>query len=403
MGEFRLPELGEGVHEGELVKWCVKTGEVVTFDQPLCEVMTDKATIEIPSAMEGKVGLLHVKEGQMVQVGQLMLSLEGAQLKAASVVVAKMDAPPLVEVAKPLKPEGSVVVLASPASRKLARELGIDLRDVEGSGPQGRVLKEDLLKLRDQPLVSVDMPPVRAKDATLAPERIAFKGMRKKIAERMRESKDQAAHFTLVEEADVTQLVQMRAKAKALGQKQHIKVTYLPFVLKAMVAALKAYPILGSELDLQKGELLIKRQYDLGLSVQTDQGLVVPVVRQVDKRSIFELAKDIEQLVAKARTQKLKLEDFKGSTMTLTSIGNLAGLFATPIINFPEVAILGFNRIFRSPVVVHGPDGERVEIRDRTYVSLSLDHRVVDGAVAAEFMKTFIDHLTEPALLLMDA
>jgi pyruvate dehydrogenase E2 component (dihydrolipoamide acetyltransferase) len=233
-------------------------------------------------------------------------------------------------------------------------------------------------------------------------ERIAFKGLRKKISEKMRQSKDKAAHFTYVEEADATALVQLRASAKDMGAQYGIKVTFLPFVMKAMVAALRKYPILNSTLDETTNEIVIKHYFNIGLSIQTDDGLTAPCVKDVANKSVLQLAKEIQDIVDRARAKKLTAEDFAGSTITLTNAGSIGGLFATPVINFPEVAILGFNKIFRKPVVKTINGKEEIVIRDWTYFSISLDHRIVDGAIAAEFMKTFIQYIENPSLLVLE-
>ena len=401
--QFKLPELGEGVHEGELVKWRVKPGDLVKYDQPLCEVMTDKATVEIPSAFQGKVAELHVKEGTIVHVNELMLSFEGtsAAPSAASSSPAPASVTPQSSPVAPAKSELSVSrVLAAPSTRRLAREIGVDLTQVKGSGPHGRILREDVQSSGAQPT------PALAIKAQGAPshreERVPFRGLRKKIAEKMRLSKDHAAHFTYVEEADATELVALRNKGKDLAAQQGVKLTYLPFVMKAMVAALKKFPILNASLDEEKGELIYKYSYHIGLSVQTDDGLVAPVVKDVAHKSILQIAKDIQELVERARQKRLSLDDLQGSTITLTNAGSIGGLFATPVINYPEVAILGLNKIARKPVVRNVNGKEEIVIRDWTYFSISLDHRVVDGAVGAEFMKLFIQYIENPSLLLLE-
>ncbi len=408
--EFRLPELGEGVNEGELVKWRVKEGESVRDDQPLCEVMTDKATIEIPSPFSGKIVQLVAKEGEIVKVHQLMVVAEVSGSKVAAPAAAHAPAPtaapakatspaPAASVATPPAAAAPVSgdVLASPATRKAAREKGIDLGRVRGSGPHGRVLLADLEQ-------SLSAAPASATKSFAAGsvERTAIRGMRKKISEKMRQSKDKAAHFTYVEEADATELVKLRSKAKLIAEKKGIKLTYLPFILKAMVAALKQHPRINSTVDEAAQEILTHHTFNISLSVQTEDGLTVPVIKHVEQKSIFELAREIADVVDRARKKKLTMEDFQGSTITLTNAGSIGGLFATPVINHPEVAILGFNKIFRKPVVVNRNGRERLAIRDWTYFSMSLDHRIIDGAEAAEFMKTFIEYIENPGLLLLE-
>jgi len=431
--QFKLPELGEGVHEGELIKWKVKPGDSVKYDQPLCEIMTDKATVEIPSAFQGKVAELHVKEGIVVHVGQLMLSFEGAgattgQASSATQspsngvgATAAAPAPAThssaaqassssVQNVQSGSPGGVAVsaaeisidsrVLAAPSTRRLAREMGVNLKEVQGSGPHGRVMKDDVLSFR--PASGIPLGSARS-SLVAAEERVPFRGLRKKISEKMRLSKDRAAHFTYVEEADATALVQLRNQAKEIAAKQGVKLTYLPFVMKAMVAALRQYPILNSSLDEDKGELVYKHYYNIGLSVQTDDGLTAPVVKDVANKSVIEIAKDIQSLVEKARAKRLSIEDLQGGSITLTNAGSIGGLFATPVINYPEVAILGFNKIFRKPVVKVVDGKEQVVIRDWTYFSISLDHRVVDGAIGAEFMKLMIQYIENPSLLLLES
>jgi pyruvate dehydrogenase E2 component (dihydrolipoamide acetyltransferase) len=415
--EFRLPELGEGVNEGELVKWRVKVGDQVKDDQPLCEIMTDKATIEIPSPFSGVITELTAKEGEIVKVHQLMLKGEskgGAPAAkaespahaapahaapAAPAPVAKAPAPAAAPA--PVSNTNSADVLASPSTRKLAAEKGIDLGLVSGTGPNGRVLREDVENFKAGS-GSARTSRARGPQPVAADERIAIRGMRKKISEKMRQSKDKAAHFTYVEEADVTDLVKLRTRAKAIGEKKGIKVSFLPFVMKAMVAALRKHPRLNSVVDEATNEIVTKHYYNISLSVQTDDGLTVPVIKNVQDKGIYELAKEIAEVVDRARKKKLTMEDFQDSTITLTNAGSIGGLFATPIINYPEVAILGFNKISRKPVVKEINGNEKIVIRDWTYFSISLDHRIVDGADAAEFMKTFIDYIENPALIFME-
>ena len=441
--EFRLPELGEGVHEGELVKWKVKPGDTVNYDQPLCDVMTDKATMEIPSAFQGKVEALHVKEGEAVKVGQLMCTFEGAAgaAKKADAPAAHAPAPtpapasastgggnghatpaqkPIQSPSRAPAPGAAMAmatvgdttpatrVLAAPSTRRLAREMGVDLGRVQGSGPAGRVMRSDLERA---PTIGTGMGATAAGLARPAPrkplapiggeERVVFKGLRKKISEKMRQSKDHAAHFTYVEEADATDLVKLRKAAKEMGAEQGVKVTFLPFVMKAMVAALREYPILNSSLDEEKQELVYKHYYNIGVSIQTEDGLTAPNVKDVGSKNIFELARDIQDLAERARSKRLTREDFEGGTITITNAGTIGGLFATPIIQYPEVAILGLNKIFRKPVAVMEGGTEKIAVRDWTYFSISLDHRVVDGAIGAEFMKKFIYYIENPSILFL--
>lgn len=439
--ELKLPELGEGVHEGELVKWKVKPGDVVKDDFVLAEIMTDKATVELPAPFSGKITELTAKEGETVHVGQTILKYEGAGAQAGAAKTesapAKAEAPkPAAAAASAPKPAapaarapgaplprpgarpsamsassngGSGTMLsvggaiaAAPAARKFARESGVDLGQVQGSGPSGRILKEDIERMISGTGATRAGNPMMARSRPVAAnseERVAFKGLRKKISEKMRASKDHAAHFTYAEEADATALVELRAAAKEIGAQQGIKVTYLPFIMKAMVQACRKFPILNSTLDESTNEIVYKHYYNIGLSVQTEDGLTAPVIKNVETKSILELAKEIQDVVDRARHKKLTMEDLTGGTITLTNAGSIGGLFATPIINFPEVAILGFNKIVKKPVFKDG----QIQVRDWTIFSMSLDHRIVDGAIAAEWMKEFIRYVESPALMYMDA
>ena len=417
--QLKLPELGEGVHEGELIKWKVKVGDTIKDDQLICEIMTDKATVELPSPVHGKVTELNAKEGEMVKVGQVLLSFEGAAGKTAPAATASAPSAPApaaqmaapASAAKPASVAAPTMsasvgghVAAAPSTRKLAREMGVDISSISGSGPHGRIMREDLGRgsgavTAGSPMMARGPRPAGA----MTEERIPFRGLRKKIAEKMRLSKDKAAHFTYVEECDATALVELRNQAKEIGAKQGIKVTYLPFIMKAMVAALKQYPILNSSLDEEKGEIVLKHYYNIGLSIQTDDGLTAPVIKDVGGKSIMELAREIQNTVDRARAKKLTQEDFHGGTITLTNAGSIGGLFATPVINFPEVAILGFNKIDRKPVVKKINGKEEIVIRDWTLFSISLDHRIVDGAIGAEFMKLFIQYVETPGLLVLES
>ncbi len=423
--ELKLPELGEGVHEGELVKWRVKPGDQVKDDQVLCEIMTDKATIELPSPFSGKVSELTAKEGQTVHVGQVMLKFDGAAGSSAKAAAPTAEAPKAAAPASAPKSHapasrpaamlasggnggGTQItvggsVTAAPAARKFARESGVDLGKVQGSGPSGRVMKEDIERFISGTGAARAGTPTFARSSRPAGAntevRETFKGLRKKISEKMRLSKDKAAHFTYAEEADATALVDLRNAAKEMGAAQGIKVTFLPFIMKAMVPALRKYPILNSTLDEEAGEIVFKHYYNIGLSVQTEDGLTAPVIKNVESKSILELAAEIQDVVDRARKKKLTAEDFSGGTITLTNAGSIGGLFATPIINFPEVAILGFNKIAKKPVYKDG----QIVVRDWTIFSMSLDHRIVDGAIAAEFMKEFIKYVENPALLVMES
>ncbi len=430
---LKLPELGEGVHEGELVQWKVKVGDIVKDDQPVCEIMTDKATIELPAPFHGKITKLMAKEGELIHVGQDIIEYEGlgagigaaapatAPAKtspgvvppAAASVPVSMKAPATQAPASVAARGGELSVggpvTAAPSTRRFAREAGVDITTVPASGPSGRVMREDVERLLNGTGATSAGTPVMARggarpttDVSNLEERIAFKGLRKKIAERMRLAKDKAAHFTYVDECDATALVELRKAAKDIGAKQGIKVTYLPFVMKAMVASLRKFPIMNSSLDEATGEIVIKHYYNIGLSIQTEDGLTAPNIKNVESKGILQIAKEIQEVVERARTKKLTQDDFAGGTITLTNAGSIGGLLSTPVIQFPEVAIIGFNKIVRKPVVVVENGKETIAIRDWTLFSISLDHRIVDGAIAAEWMNVFMGYIQNPSLMLLE-
>jgi len=449
--DFKLPEIGEGTAEGEIIKWLVAVGDEVAEDTPLVEVMTDKATVEIPSPGPGVVTELRAAEGDVVDVGAVIMVFgEAGTAAAAPPSVDEKTDPPAVPIAsrdtasqdtvdaaravaraeledaeRPVweaPPAGPGRVHSTPATRRLAREQGLDLTDVRGSGRGGRVMKQDLAGLEASSAVAAQptptptptpipsptpaatpaatptpavapAPPRVAEDGPLE-ERVPFRGLRRRIAARLAEATRVIPHFTYVEECDATEIVALRARAKEIGAAHGIKVTYLPFFLKAMVEAVKLHPILNSSLDEENGEVVYKHYYNFGIATDTERGLVVPVVKNVDQLSIYELAREIDRLATAAREGRSSMEDLTGGTMTLTSTGNIGGVLATPIINHPEVAIIGVTAI-RPRAVVR--DGEIV-IRQMVNIAISLDHRVVDGAPGAMFMRDMVALLEDPKL-----
>ena len=400
--EFRLPDIGEGVVEGEIVKWHVKPGQQVKEDDPLVEVMTDKATVMIPSPRKGKILETRGQEGEIIKVGDVMLTLDtGDGSGTAKPVEKEMPTAEKLQkkVATAETPSSGTRALATPALRKMAQDMGIDINAVSGSGPGGRVTKEDILgySKKASDLTGTEARPTKAGSGEV--EEIPFRGLRKKVAEKMVQSKHTAPHYTYVDEIDVTELVKLRAAAKQMSAGQDVKITYLPFIIQALIAGLKKYPLLNSSLDEQNGKILIKHFYNIGIGVATSEGLTVVVIKHADQKSITDLAREIEKLSEAARQNKIALEDLKGSTFTITSLGPLGGIMATPIINYPEVAIVGIHKIEPRPVVRDG----QIVIRDMMYMSLSFDHRVVDGAVGAEFCSYVKQFLESPGLLLLQS
>jgi len=452
--EFRLPDIGEGVAEGEVVAWHVKPGDRVTEDQTMVEVMTDKATVTIGAPRAGKVAELRVQVGQVANVGDVLVIIEtgnGHSLApsgkpepqkvavAASAVGDIREALPgmsfiTAEAAKPpvnvaaAKPSVNVAVvqpqpklrdvetmvpgadyfsekpLATPATRKLARDLDLDLRRVSPSGPAGRVTKEDVLSARDnrQTVKPSGLPPHRSSGnpppVAGGETRVPLIGMRRKIAERMQTAKNTAAHFTFVEECDVDRLVDVRARLAAKAEAKGVRLNYLPFIVQATIEALRKHPMLNCMLDPETNEIVMRDYFHIGVAAATEQGLVVPVVHHAEKLSLLELAREIERLGVAAREGKLTAAELTGSTFTITSLGRQAGLFATPIINLPNVGILGVHRIKEKPVVKNGA----IVIGNVMLLSLSLDHRIVDGHVGAAFAYELIGLLEDPLAMLLD-
>jgi pyruvate dehydrogenase E2 component (dihydrolipoamide acetyltransferase) len=417
---MELPDIGEGVVEAEVQQWFVKPGDEVREDQPLVEVMTDKATVVIPSPRRGRIAKLFWNVGDVAKVHAPLVEIElegeaaapaGAPASAvaasaprapaapASAPIAAANAPTSAPPAQREERPGEkgARALATPAVRAMARELGVDVNAVAGTGPGGRVTKDDLSAFRTRrnghaPTATSTSAPTAASTST-SDERIPLRGVRKRIAEHMALAKRTAAHFTFVEQADVGELVRVRERMAEAAQAEGVKLTFLPFVVKAVVAALRKHPKLNATMDEASQELVLHRRYDLGIASATDAGLVVPVLRAADRRSLLDLAREIERLSA----GKIRPEDLGRSTFTITSLGALGGLFATPILNVPEVGILGLHRIRPTPVVRDG----QVVVRDVMHVSVTCDHRVVDGHEAAAFAYEVIRHLEDPNLVFM--
>ncbi len=401
--EFKLPDIGEGVHEGEVVKWFVKEGDAVKENDPIVEVMTDKVTVQIPSPVTGKILQLRAKEGEVVKVGNTLVVFgeagEIAPPRPETTRPASAPPPPVMTVAPPA-PGPSGEVLAAPAVRRLAKELNVNLAAVRGSGPQGRLTEDDVRKAAQGPsrvaaAVAVPAAPIAP---TAGEQRIPIHGLRKRIFEKMAKSNATAAHFTYVEEVDMTQLVHLRDHLKPTAERKGVKLTFLPFFVKAVLAALVEFPTLNSSVDDERGEIVVKRYYNIGIATATDEGLTVTVVHEADKKSLWDLAKEIDRLAAAARDKKLSLQDVQGSTFTITSLGKEGGILATPIINWPEVAILGVHRIEKRPVV----RDDQIAIREMMYLSCSFDHRVIDGHVGAAFVQSVRNYLEHPATIFVD-
>ena len=394
--DVKLPDIGEGVAEGEIVRWLVKAGDAVKEDQPLVEVMTDKASVEIPSPRTGTIEAILVEEGAVVPVGTVLVSIAvagggtpaAAATAHAAVGSATITAKPAVAVPAAAAPAGRVE--ATPAVRALAKELGVALEKVAGSGPGGRITAEDVKAAGGGAAAA---KPAAAPAPTAAGEtRVPLRGLRRKIAEHMRRSLSTAAQFTFVAECDFTAMVEHRAQAAAAAERSGVKLTYLAYVFRALPPVLKQFPLLNSSLDDAAGEIVLKQHIHLGLATNTEEGLTVPIVHDADRLGLFALAREIERLATAAREHKLKVEELQGGTFTVTSTGARGGVLATPILHQPQVAILGVHAVTKRPAVVNG----QIVARDLGNLSLSLDHRVVDGAVGADFLYALIEKLQTP-------
>lgn len=374
--ELRLPDIGEGVAEGEIVRWLVAEGGPIKEDDLLVEILTDKAAMEMPSPVTGVLAKIVAQPGQVVPVGAVLAVIEvagpgplRAEGKAGGEPTPPDIAPP--DGAAPRPRTGDV--LATPAVRKLAKDFGVDIATVSGTGPQGRVTEEDVRRAS---------APAAPSSTTAAEERIPFRGKRRMAAKKMVLSKSTIPHALLVDEADVSNLLAMRESLREIGAKEGVKITILPFIVQAVVTALRTHPAMNASLDEARGEIVRKKRYDIGVAVDMEDGLVVPVIRDAGEKTIVELAREIERLSQGARNGTLPLSDLSGSTFTVTSIGSIGGLFSYPVINVPEAAILGVHKVVRRPVV---RDGEIVA-RDMAYLSLSFDHRLIDGGTATRFL-----------------
>jgi len=363
--ELKLPDVGEGIAEGEIVRWLVAEGAQVKEDDLLVEILTDKANIELPSPVNGTLLRILAKSGQLVKVGEPIALIEPATVKSAG---------------------AGGEVLATPVVRKVAKDLGVELSAMIGSGPGGRVTEEDVRRAA---------APAAGVPAEFASgERIPFKGKRRMIARKMVAAKTRVPHALLVDEADVSVLLAERAKMREIGEREGVRITVLPFIMKAVAGALQRHPALNASLDEDRDAIVRKKTIDIGMAVDAEDGLVVPVVRNADGKSVIELAREIDRLSAAAREGTVAPGDLAGGTFTISSVGSIGGLFSYPIINVPEAAILAAHKIVTRPVV---RDGEIVP-REMMYLSLSFDHRIVDGGEATRFLNEVVRRIEASAI-----
>jgi pyruvate/2-oxoglutarate dehydrogenase complex dihydrolipoamide acyltransferase (E2) component len=402
MPDFKLPDLGEGVTEAEVDRWLVEEGDVIAEDDPLVEVITDKATAEIPSPFEGVVARIHVQAGDVVPVGTVLVSIEApsgdtsgngepANVAAAAAVVETVAAP-----ADDVRPAsdngGEAEVKAMPPVRKLARELGVDLVGVVGTGPEGRITRADV-----EGAAGTGAAPAAAAVAQ-GDRREKLRGVRRLVAERMTEAHRVIPPVTHVEECDVTELDATRKLANERAPDEP-RLTFVPFIVKAVTTSLKEFPALNASLDEDAGEIVYHDRYDIGVAVDTPAGLMVPVVKDADRKRLRELAQEIERLAAAARDGSLSPEELRGSTFTVTSPGPFGGLMATPIVFHPQSAILGVHRAQDRPVVRDG----QIVIRKMMNLSITFDHRILDGMTAAKFILNVVRLLEHPAVLALES
>ncbi len=446
--EFRMPDIGEGIHEGEIVKWFVKVGETVKEDDVLCEIQNDKAVVEMPSPVEGKVEEIVVGEGSVAVVGDVIIRIdapgyENLKLKGDIHHEEKTSSAPAPQVqasyeqvktnpdpeAKPaeipveVEAEKSVDttkrVIAMPSVRKYARENNVEIHSVNGSGKNGRVLKEDIVNFLNGDNKQTDVQAVETVEAkevevTESPQvqtvpvalegefpetREKMSGIRKAIAKAMVHSKQTAPHVTLMDEVDVTELVAHRKKFKERASEKGIKLTYLPYVVKALVSTLKEFPEFNRSFEDATSEIIQKHYYNIGIAADTEKGLLVPVIKHADRKSIFSISAEINELATKARDGKLAPHEMKGASCSITNIGSAGGQWFTPVINHPEVAILGIGRISEKPIIKNG----EIVAAPVLALSLSFDHRMIDGATAQYALNHLKRLLAEPELLLMEA
>ena len=388
--DFVLPDLGEGITEGEIRRWLVKEGDAVEEHQTVLEIETDKAVVEVPSPKKGKVLKINKDIGEIAKVGEVLMTISEAG-EAVEEKPKAEERPKSVSVVGVLPEEEDEGILAAPAVRALAKELGIKLESIKGSGPGGSITKDDVTEASEKGK--------KTEDQYGAIERLAIKGLRRTIAKNLTLAQKTTAFVTGMDEADITELWNLREREKKTIQGKGIHLTFLPFFIKAVQHALAEHPLLNASVDEGREEIIIKKYYNIGVAVDTPDGLMVPVIKNADKKTILELASEIQGLSVKARERKIKLEEIKGSTFTITNYGHFGGWFATPIINYPDVAILGIGKISDKPWVKDG----QIVIRKILPLSLTFDHRVTDGVDSAKFLSKVIQYLEDPALLFIES
>ena len=424
---FNFPDIGEGLEEGTILEWYVKAGQPIKAGQALVNMETDKVVTDIPSPKTGIITATFGQVGETIRVGSPLVEIEveGAVDEKTTVAVTEAPKTEAIEegaavvgtmelagnnAALPASDEGSAKsasedtfapkALATPLARAMAREYKIDINKVTGTGPSGRVTKEDIQNSQspDKSVEKVETTEVNLQSSDDLTTYEPLTQIRKAIAKNMLNSKQNTAHMTLFEEVEISDLIEIRQKFKQKFADKNIKLTYLPFIVKATVSALKQYAQLNAQMDLENNRMVYKNRYNIAIAIDTPEGLVVPVIKDADKLSIMQIAQKIAQLSDKARDRKLSLDDLKDGTFTITNFGSIGGIFATPVINYPQAGILGIGRIVKKPIV----KGDQIQIGNILPLSLSVDHRIVDGGDASRFINRIMDYLSDPVFMLME-
>lgn len=425
--EFKFPDIGEGIHEGVITKWLVEEGSEIKEGDSVAEVETDKVTTEIPSPRTGKVLHLLAKKGDTINVGQVFVMIEteaaGEETRAQEVpevveeetagvvgeVIASSEVIPSSTEGFEKKTVGISVekILATPVARALAKDLGVDINKIKGTGPNGRVMKEDIYNTSQKESDRVNEAKAKPEERAISKaeqsargervERVPLTRIRKTISEKMTQSRFTIPHTTAMDEVDISKLYDLRKKYKDSLKDEDINLTYMPFIIKAAITALKQLPEFNASLDMEKDELILKKYYDIGIAADTERGLMVPVIREADRLSIIQLAKAVEDVSARAKNNTIELSELKGSTFTITNYGSIGGYFGIPIINYPESGVLGLGRVTKKPIV----RDDEIVIAHVLPLSLSYDHRIIDGASGARFLNIVKELLSEPELLLL--
>ncbi|MGH9555997.1 MAG: 2-oxo acid dehydrogenase subunit E2, partial [Terriglobales bacterium] len=428
MADFTLPELGENVHSGDLVKLLVSVGDVIAKDQPVIELETEKAAVEVPSSVAGRVTKIHVKVGDKIKVGQPILTVDDATgataTKPAAAPPSGAAKTPEGQPAAPPKPEtpppavaltpaaetaaAKKLVAAAPSVRRMARELGVDITEVNGSGPAGRIQPEDVREHAKQIILRARAGAAAAPGVAAKPlpdftkwgpvDRQPMRAIRRATAVNLAHAWNTVAHVTQYDKADIGSLDQMRAEFSKKAESVGGKLTMTAIALKVVASAMKIHPQFAASIDMAREEIVYKKYYHVGVAVDTERGLLVPVIRDVDQKNLVQLSVELAQVAEKARNRKLAPRDMEGACFTITNLGGIGGTHFSPIVNWPEVAILGLSRAAYEPVYVDG----KLEPKLRLPLSLSYDHRLIDGADAARFLRWVVGALEQPFQMLLE-